>query len=677
MSDDSTFIDAPSTFLGSDRPQSVLLVQREERFVEQARGVLLRRGYEVLVRTSCTEALALLRKRSCLLVVCDLELPGMDAFELIAHLREAGVTETPVLLTVLHVTQARERKSLQFGAVGLISRLSDPLALQRAMLAVLGEAPPAIRPGSKPSLSHWGGRQLDFLPPELPGFEIGRCLASGGMGAVFLARDLRLRRKVALKVLHPWLAEQPDFRERFLAEARNAASLVHPHVIQIYEVMITEDGQVPFFTMEHVEGRDLQTILQAGSLSFGEIIELGLAVARTLEAAARRDLVHRDLKPSNIMIAADGQIKVLDFGLAKCFGLDKDLTRTGQILGTPIYFSPEQSCGTTVDVRSDLYSLGVTLYQALAGAPPFSAGTASGYIFLHCFASPRSLRGPRQIPEGFEAILARLLVKDPEQRTPSPEALMAELEGLRGQLADQKRLEQRPHGSRLASVSFQDAANKVPYDVLGSSPQEVRPSSRRWVLLGGVVLVVLTLIAVSLDTSSGWGEARQVEVSQPEPPGSAAAAWSRDAGADAWRATGRGTLPLTLGADEKSWRLEGWLDVEGHARGALVIYEAGEPRYALRFRAQAPSHLQASLVAIRSAAGRDWSYDLEELQVALPPAGVPFSCELTSGVLELSVADNRLQRLELQAAPQLALEAEADSSCCVVIKALRVRYPLD
>src|SRR5262249_36071916 len=213
-------------------------------------------------------------------------------------------------------------------------------------------------------------------------------IGAGGMGEVFLAEDTRLGRKAAIKFLPADLASDPERRQRFLTEARAASALNHPHVCVVYDVGETEDG-VPFIAMEFVEGQSLGALVKQAPLEVIRVVQIAIQVADALDAAHSRRIVHRDIKPDNISLNERGEVKVLDFGLAKRMlkeaadplgkTLDMQQTQDGQVLGTPRYMSPEQAVGKTVDHRSDLFSLGSVIYHLLTGRAPF-AGVNLGEV---------------------------------------------------------------------------------------------------------------------------------------------------------------------------------------------------------------------------------------------------------------------------------------------------------
>jgi serine/threonine protein kinase len=265
---------------------------------------------------------------------------------------------------------------------------------------------------------------LEFLAPSdwpdslgtLGTYEIKGVLGRGGMGVVLKAFDPALSRNVAIKVLAPSLASCGAARQRFLREARAAAAVVHEHVVAVYSVV--ETSGLPFLVMEYVPGRSLQERLDAqGPVSLPEALRIGMQTAAGLAAAHAQGLVHRDVKPANILLE-DGveRVRLSDFGLARA-AADAALTTSGIVAGTPHYMAPEQARGETVDARADLFSLGATLYAICAGHPPFRAETPLAVLRRVCDDAPRSLREQNpEVPAWLEAVVARLLAKDPSRR---------------------------------------------------------------------------------------------------------------------------------------------------------------------------------------------------------------------------------------------------------------------
>ena len=260
-------------------------------------------------------------------------------------------------------------------------------------------------------------------------YELHRKLARGGMADVYLARDLLLDRPVAVKVLFTEYARDAAFVERFRREAQAAANLNHPNIVAVYD-WGAQYGTY-FIVMEYVDGRPLSEIVRSeGPLHPHRAAEITADVAAALGFAHRNGVVHRDVKPGNILITSSGQVKVADFGIAQATTANAgdNLTQAGAVMGTATYFSPEQAQGHAVDPRSDLYSLGVVLYEMLTSRTPFSGDTPVAVAYKHVQeeAIPPSRINPN-VPPALEAIDMKLLAKDPAQRYPSAEDLRADL----------------------------------------------------------------------------------------------------------------------------------------------------------------------------------------------------------------------------------------------------------
>ena len=264
-------------------------------------------------------------------------------------------------------------------------------------------------------------------------YEIHKRVGRGGMADVFLARDLLLDRQVAIKILFPEFAIDPNFVERFRREAQAAANLSHPNIVNVYDWGKYEGTY--FIAMEYVQGRTLAEILKTNKqLTPTQAAEISSEVAAALGFAHEAELAHRDIKPANILIGSNGQVKVADFGIARAMNsaTESNLTQVGSVMGTASYFSPEQAQGAQPDPRSDLYSLGIVMYEMVAGKPPFVGDNPVSIAYKQVHDQPTPLnRLVDGVPRPFEAIVAKLLAKDPKLRYPSAHALRDDLRRFR------------------------------------------------------------------------------------------------------------------------------------------------------------------------------------------------------------------------------------------------------
>jgi pimeloyl-ACP methyl ester carboxylesterase len=285
---------------------------------------------------------------------------------------------------------------------GLTARLAAAVAGART-------GSPALGPGQK-----------------LSQYEVVEKLGSGGMGVVYKALDRRLQRFVALKFLPPYLSAEPELKLRFTQEAQAIASLDHPNLCTIFEVEETEDGQL-CIVMPYYEGETLKQMIERGPLPLAQVTDYGVQVAAGLAHAHAAGVVHRDIKPANLVVAPGGSVKILDFGIAKIS--DVNLTRTGAVLGTLTYMSPEQAGGEPVDHRTDLWALGVVLYEMLTGRPPFTAESREALFFAIQNREPPRITALRpEVSPALEGIVSRLLEKEPSRRYPDAGAVGAALQ---------------------------------------------------------------------------------------------------------------------------------------------------------------------------------------------------------------------------------------------------------
>ena len=261
---------------------------------------------------------------------------------------------------------------------------------------------------------------MEMIGREIGGrYRLTAPLGEGGMSTLWRAVDQQLDREVAVKILRPQYSADPGFAARFRQEARSVASLAHPNIVSVYDYGTDADGATQYIVMQLVECRDLAAILkERGRISTDDAVQVAIAVASALEAAHRRGIVHRDVKPGNILITDDGDVKVTDFGIARAVS-EASMTVTGTTLGSVHYFSPEQARGDEVTGRSDVYALGIVLYEMLTGHRPFEGDSAAGVALKRLTENPpRPMVAGQPLPAGLEAVLRRALEREPEKRFP-------------------------------------------------------------------------------------------------------------------------------------------------------------------------------------------------------------------------------------------------------------------
>jgi len=266
-------------------------------------------------------------------------------------------------------------------------------------------------------------------PPIYNGrYELRSQIARGGTAQVYLARDLVLDRPVALKVLFPEFATDHLFVERFRREGQAAANLSHPNIVPVFDW--GESDSSYFIVMEYIDGEPLSAIIKAEApLIATQAASIGIGISKALSYAHRHGVVHRDVKPSNVLITTDGQVKVTDFGIARAIGSDEQVTQTGLVMGTATYFSPEQAQGLPVDGRSDIYSLGVVLYEMVTGQPPFSGDNPVSIAYQHVREQPPMPRSLiPEIPVDLETIIMQAMAKMPGERYGTAQELQVDLE---------------------------------------------------------------------------------------------------------------------------------------------------------------------------------------------------------------------------------------------------------
>ncbi|HEY8217760.1 MAG TPA: protein kinase [Acidimicrobiia bacterium] len=349
--------------------------------------------------------------------------------------------------------------------------------------------------------------------PAAPGrlldgrYRLDSLVARGGMASVWSAEDSLLARKVAVKTLHPELAVDDSLRERFRNEAIAVASLTHPDIVATYDT--GEDDGVAYFVMELVAGPNLRVLLdRRGPLPVDEAVHIARGVTAALDHAHHHGIVHRDIKPANVLVPELGPVKVTDFGIAKTEGTS-DLTRTGTVVGTAKYLAPEQVQADPVDARTDIYALGLVLFEMLAGHPPFRGGNDMESALARLTTTPPPLRSVRaDMPAALEAIVARCLALDPNDRYPDARALLAALD----QLVDDDADGDRTHGGGTGTLAPpRPRAHEAPPRAKAAR-RAARPRRQKaawpWAIVGVLLLAAgaiagYLVVRETQDTSSG------------------------------------------------------------------------------------------------------------------------------------------------------------------------------
>ncbi len=350
-------------------------------------------------------------------------------------------------------------------------------------------------------------------PEPLSGrYELGEILGFGGMSEVHLARDLRLDRDVAVKVLRADLARDPSFYLRFRREAQNAAALSHPSIVTVYDTgeAETPTGPLPYIVMEYVDGVTLRDIVHTdGPMPPRRAIEVIADACRALGFSHQAGIIHRDVKPANIMISSTNAVKVMDFGIARAIADSSSHTQTAAVIGTAQYLSPEQASGNPVDARSDVYSLGCVLYEMLTGQPPFTGDTPISVAYQHVREDPVP---PSERHEGIspdlDAVVLKALAKNPENRYQTAEEMRADLVRVHsGETPEAPKVLSGAERNSLFSPGRANVAgprtDPLPRQPLDDTDSERGGSVGRWVVAVAVLAVLTIVVVIAFNTFGG------------------------------------------------------------------------------------------------------------------------------------------------------------------------------
>jgi serine/threonine-protein kinase len=390
--------------------------------------------------------------------------------------------------------------------IGLAETLPREQAetLPRAQEEAVAPAPAKVDP--------YVGRTIDAR------YLVERAIGEGGMGVVYAGRHKVIDKRVAIKVLRGEMATDHELNERFLQEARAASAIGNPHIIDISDFGQLPDGST-YFVMEYLDGKSLTELLSdaKGPLPVTRLCHIAKQIAQGLAAAHAASIVHRDLKPDNVMLINRGSerdfVKILDFGIAKVGGGTKKMTRAGSVFGTPHYMSPEQAAGAAVDHRTDIYALGVILYELASGKVPFDADNFMGILTQHMYKAPvpiRALVPEVDVSPGLDAIILKCLTKKPEGRYATMDELVVDLEKLeRGLLPDAvQEMMARSGGFNVPADYFRSSAMPAPVPASPLLP------SKRWPLYAviGAVGTLVGIIGVVVIAKSASSKAQPLSV---------------------------------------------------------------------------------------------------------------------------------------------------------------------
>jgi serine/threonine-protein kinase len=370
---------------------------------------------------------------------------------------------------------------------------SDTLGMEPIAVPISETVPSSETPPPTSKVDAYVGKTIDGR------YVVERVLGEGGMGIVYAGRHKMIDKRVAIKVLRGEMATDHELNERFLQEARAASAIGNPHIIDISDFGQLPDGST-YFVMEFLDGKSLSQIVTdtEGPIPVPRLCALARQTAQGLAAAHAANIVHRDLKPDNVMLVSRGNdrefVKILDFGIAKVGGGTKRMTRAGSVFGTPHYMSPEQAAGAAVDHRTDIYALGVILYEMASGKVPFDADNFMGILTQHMYKAPvpiRALVPEVDVPPGLDAIVLKCLTKKPEGRYQSMDELDADLAKLEhGVLPEAvQEMMARSGGFNVPADYFRSSAMPAPV------PASPRIPTKRWPLYA-VIAAVATVVGV-------------------------------------------------------------------------------------------------------------------------------------------------------------------------------------
>jgi len=448
--------------------KKILIVEDDKALLETFKSFLEAENFKVISSSDGEEGFRLACQEKIDLILLDFTLPSLGGLEICKRLRTMGIMTPVIMLTGEKKEEIDKVLGLELGAddylikpLGtkeLLARINAVLRRTKPEAAEVEEAYHKTRTFQTPISRLTRGTTIGGR------YEIIEELGKGGMGKVYRVLDKKVEEEVALKLLNPEIAADEKTIERFRNELKFARKISQRNVCRMYD--LNEGEGTHFITMEYVPGEDLKsTISRMGQLSVGKAISIAKQVCEGLSEAHQLGVVHRDLKPQNIMIDKKGNARIMDFGIARSLEV-KGLTETGMMIGTPEYMSPEQAEGKDVDLRSDIYSLGIILYEMVTGTVPFEGDTPLSIALKHQAETPRNPKEINdQIPEDLSRVILKCMEKDKEKRYKRTEEVLSELKKIEKGLPTAERIvpPKKPEAEKIVEIKWENSIAVLPF----------------------------------------------------------------------------------------------------------------------------------------------------------------------------------------------------------------------
>jgi serine/threonine protein kinase/DNA-binding NarL/FixJ family response regulator/Tfp pilus assembly protein PilF len=458
--------------------RKVLIIEDDKIWLETLTASLEAENFKVISASDGLEGFNLASQEKVDLILLDFMLPSLSGLEICRRLRAKGVATPIIMLTGEKKEEVDKILGLELGADDYLIKpfgMKELVARINAVLRRSGpQIPEAMKPFPRTDTLHWPLNELTRGTTFAGRFEVIEELGEGGMGKVYKVIDIRIKETVALKLLRPEIAADQKIIERFRNELKFARKISQRNVCRMYD--LNEEQGAHYITMEYVPGEDLKSMIKmTGHLSVGKAVVIAKQVCEGLAEAHKLGVVHRDIKPQNIMIDREGSARIMDFGIARSIKAE-GVTEAGAMIGTPEYMSPEQVEGKEIDPRSDIYSLGVTLYEMVTGRLPFKGESPLGTALKHKTEEPPDpkILNP-QIPEDFSRIILKCLEKNKEKRYQSAEEILLELNRMEKGFPVTERvlLKKEPEAEMMAEMRWKNSIAVLPFaDISPQKDQE-------------------------------------------------------------------------------------------------------------------------------------------------------------------------------------------------------------